>query len=74
MPEILGIVAKLQFDLAIDRLDGEPGAMQVGSVGFVDLTGSTKATERLGAGAMAPALTRFGGGPRSSPSVPAAGS
>ena len=59
VPEILGIVAKLQFDLAIDRLDGEPGAMQVGSVGFVDLTGSTKATERLGAGAMAPALTRF---------------
>jgi adenylate cyclase len=59
VPEVLGVVAKLQFDLATDRLDGEPGQMQVGSVGFVDLTGSTKATERLGTDAMAPALTRF---------------
>ncbi len=59
VPEVLGTVAKLQFDLATDRLNGEPGQMRVGSVGFVDLTGSTKATERLGADAMAPALTRF---------------
>lgn len=59
VPEVMGVIAKLQFDLATDRLDGEPGQMQVGSVGFVDLTGSTKATERLGTDAMAPALTRF---------------
>lgn len=59
VPEVLGIVAKLQLDLAAERLDGEPGQMQAGSVGFVDLTGSTKATEKLGTDAMAPALTRF---------------
>jgi class 3 adenylate cyclase len=59
VPEVLGIVAKLQFDLATDRLDGEPGLMREGTIGFVDLTGSTKATEKLGTDAMAPALTRF---------------
>lgn len=61
VPEVLGIVAKLQFDLATDRLNGEPGQMRVGTIGFVDLTDSTKATEKLGADAMAPALTRFEG-------------
>lgn len=59
VPEVLGIVAKLQFDLATDRLNGEPGQMRVGTIGFVDITDSTKATEKLGADAMAPALTRF---------------
>jgi class 3 adenylate cyclase len=59
VPDVLGIVAKLQFDLATDRLNGEPGQMRVATIGFVDLTDSTKATEMLGSHAMAPALTRF---------------
>lgn len=59
VPEVLGIVARLQFDLATDRLNGEPTLSRTASIGFVDLTGSTKATERLGADVMAPALTRF---------------
>lgn len=59
VPEVLGTVAKLQFDLATDRLNGEPGQPRWATIGFVDLDGSTRATERLGADAMAPALTRF---------------
>lgn len=59
VPRLLGTVAKLQFDLATERLNGEPGPMRDGAIGFVDLTGSTRATEKLGADVMAPALTRF---------------
>ncbi len=59
IPDVLGIVAKLQFDLATDRLTGDPGQTRTGTIGFVDLTGSTRATEEIGDDAMAPALTRF---------------
>ncbi len=59
VPKLLSTIAKLQFDLASERLNGEPGPMRDGAIGFVDLTGSTKATEKLGADVMAPALTRF---------------
>ena len=59
VPRLLGTIAKLQFDLASERLSGDPGPMREGAIGFVDLTGSTKATAKLGADAMAPALTRF---------------
>ena len=59
VPEVLGVVAKLQFDLAADRLNGEPGRTRWAAIGFVDLTGSTRTTSRLGDDAMAPALTRF---------------
>jgi len=59
VPSVLGTVAKLQFDLATDRLNGEPGQSRLGTIGFVDLTGSTRATEQIGTDAMAPALTRF---------------
>lgn len=59
VPTLLGTIAKLQFDLASERLNGEPGHMRDGAIGFVDLTGSTKATEKLGTDVMAPALTRF---------------
>ena len=59
VPSVLATVAKLQFDLATDRLTGEPGQSRLGTIGFVDLTGSTRATEQIGTDAMAPALTRF---------------
>lgn len=59
VPDILGIVAKLQFDLATERLGGGPGQTQHAAVGFVDLTASTKTTERLGTAAMSAALARF---------------
>jgi len=59
VPMVLQIVAKLQFDLATERLTTDPGQPRWAAVGFVDLTGSTAATERLGDAAMAAALTRF---------------
>lgn len=59
VPDILGIVARLQFDLATDRLTADPGQPQWGAVGFVDLTDSTRATTALGPEVMSAALTRF---------------
>ena len=59
VPDVLGIVARLQFDLATERLGAGPGQTQHAAVGFVDLTESTKATERLGTVAMSEALARF---------------
>lgn len=59
VPEVLGTVAKLQFDLATDRLNNEPGQPHLATIGFVDLTESTRVTERVGADVMAAALTRF---------------
>lgn len=59
VPDVLQVVAKLQFEQAIDRLTADPGQPQWSSIGFVDLTGSTRATERLGAEVMSAALTRF---------------
>ena len=59
VPMVLQIVAKLQFDLATERLTTDPGQPRWAAVGFVDLTGSTVATEVLGVETMAAALTRF---------------
>ena len=59
VPMALQIVAKLQFDQAIERLTGDPGQPVWYAVGFVDLAGSTKSTERLGSEVMSDALTRF---------------
>lgn len=59
VPTVLQIVAKLQFDLVTERLTSDPGQPTLSAVGFVDLTGSTTATERLGVQAMSGALTRF---------------
>lgn len=60
VPDVLGIVAKLQFDLATDRLGVGPGqTQQSAAVGFVDLTDSTRTTERLGTVGMSTALARF---------------
>ena len=59
VPMALQIVAKLQFDQAIERLAGDPGQPVWYAVGFVDLAGSTKSTERLGSEVMSDALTRF---------------
>lgn len=59
VPMVLQVVAKLQFDLATERLTTDPGQPQWAAVGFVDLTGSTVATERLGVEVMAASLTRF---------------
>ncbi len=59
VPMALQIVAKLQFDQAIERLTGDPGQPVWYAVGFVDLEGSTKSTERLGSEVMSDALTRF---------------
>ena len=59
VPRLLGTIARLQFDLASERLNGDPGPMRDGAIGFVDLTGSTKATEKIGDDAMADGMTRF---------------
>lgn len=59
VPAVMDVVAKLLFDQAVHRLTGDPGTARLFAVGFVDLTGSTTATERLGVDAMAAALTRF---------------
>jgi adenylate cyclase len=59
VPTVLQIVAKLQFDLVTERLTIDPGQPRLSAVGFIDLTGSTIATERLGVQTMAGALTRF---------------
>ena len=59
VPMALQILSKLQFDLVMDRLTNPPGQPRLAAVGFVDLTGSTRATANLGMDAMAAALTRF---------------
>ncbi|MDQ2677899.1 MAG: adenylate/guanylate cyclase domain-containing protein [Actinomycetota bacterium] len=59
VPMALQIITKLQFDQAIERLTGDPGQPVWYAVGFVDLAGSTKSTERLGSEVMSGALTRF---------------
>ena len=59
VPMALQIITKLQFDQAIERLTGDPGQPVWYAVGFVDLAGSTKSTERLGSEVMSEALTRF---------------
>lgn len=59
VPDVLGVVARLQFDLATDRLNADPGQPQWGAVGFVDLKDSTRTTTQIGAEAMSAALTRF---------------
>ncbi len=59
VPGVLEIVAKLQFDLAAERLTVEPGQPQAGGVGFVDVTSSTKVTARVGVEATSAALTAF---------------
>lgn len=59
VPTVLQTVAKLQFDLATERLTADPGQPRTMAVGFVDLTNSTKASEQLGLDAMAQALTDF---------------
>lgn len=59
VPDILRIVTTLQFEKASERLTVNPGERQVAAIGFVDLIGSTRTTEDLGANAMSAALTRF---------------
>ncbi len=59
VPMALQIIAKLQFDQAIERLTGDPGQPIWYTIGFVDLAGSAKSTERLGTDVMSDALTRF---------------
>ncbi len=59
VPDILRIVTTLQFEKASERLTVNPGERQVAAVGFVDLIGSTRTTEELGADVMSAALTRF---------------
>ena len=59
VPMALQILSKLQFDLVMDRLTEAPGQPSFAAVGFVDLTGSTRATAALGVDTMAAALTRF---------------
>ena len=59
VPMALQIIAKLQFDQAIERLVGDPGQPIWYAIGFVDLSGSTRSTERLGSEVMSEALTRF---------------
>ena len=59
VPMALQVLSKLQFDLVMDRLTEAPGQPSFAAVGFVDLTGSTRATVDLGVDAMAAALTRF---------------
>lgn len=59
VPMALQIITKLQFDQAIERLTGDPGQPVWHAVGFVDLTGSARSTERLGSEVMSEALTRF---------------
>jgi len=59
VPIALQVLSKLQFDLVMDRLTEAPGQPSFAAVGFVDLTGSTRATAALGVEAMAAALTRF---------------
>lgn len=57
VPEVLKIVTTLQFDLATDRLTGNPGDRQVAAVGFVDLVSSTRRTEEIGIQRMARAVS-----------------
>lgn len=59
VPTVMQVATKLLFDQAVRRLTGDPGAARMFAVGFVDLTDSTTATERLGNDTMAAALTRF---------------
>jgi adenylate cyclase len=59
VPDVLRVVAKLQFEQAVHRLTADPGQPQWSAIGFVDLTDSTRSTEQLGAEVMAEALTRF---------------
>ena len=59
VPMALQILSKMQFDLVMDRLTEAPGQPSFAAVGFVDLTGSTRATLDLGVDTMAAALTRF---------------
>ncbi len=59
VPDVLAVIAKLQFEMAVHRLTADPGSPQPGAVGFVDLVDSTKRTGELGDRRMAEAVTRF---------------
>ena len=59
VPEVLAVVARLQFGLANERLRTNPDLPQAGAVGFVDLTGSTQATVRHDPVELAAALTQW---------------
>jgi len=61
IPDVLAVITKLQFEMAVRRLTADPGSPQPGAVGFVDLVGSTKRTGELGERRMAEAVTRFEG-------------
>lgn len=59
MPDVLAVVARLQFDMANARLTPGPDQIQHGAIGFVDLVGSTEATVRLDPDVLADALSAF---------------
>ncbi len=59
VPQVLQTVSKLQFDQVTDRLSANPGQIQEMSVGFVDLTSSTRVGAELGVQEMSEATSRF---------------
>ena len=59
VPQVLSVTSTLLFDLATERLGGDPGQECLMAVGFVDLVRSTETGEALGIYEMAAAVSRF---------------